>query len=113
MLLAFCSRGSCRALPISCGLRRCFGFGYRAKWDTLGAVCLQPDAAVLGQNAVIALFIENDIAVFADLRSAHKDDLNHSRLRCGTEDALVFKVEHGRVLLRCAGNELEGITLLA
>lgn len=63
MLLAFCSRGSCRALPISCGLRRCFGFGYRAKWDTLGAVCLQPDAAVLGQNAAIALFIENDIAV--------------------------------------------------
>ena len=28
------------------------------------------------------------------------------------DDTLVFKIEYGRVFLRCAGNELKGVSLL-
>ena len=37
----------------------------------------------------------------------------HRQLSCGAKDALVFEIENRRVFLRCPGNQLEGITLLA
>lgn len=96
MLLAFCSRGSCRALPISFCTESCFRI-YLIKWDTLGAVCPQLYAAIFQQNASITLFIKDGFSALTDLRPVFYANFLHRPSRDVAENALIFKIEYGRV----------------
>lgn len=113
MFLAFPSGGSRRSLPFFFVFHRPQLHLHMGKGDPPLIICQQAQSAALRRNTAIDLFIEHGAAVFLYAGSAFHFHFTHRQLSCGAKDALVFEIENRCVFLRCPGNQLEGITLLA
>lgn len=113
LFLAFRSGGSRRSLPFFFVSRRPQFHLHTGKGNPPLIICQQAQSAALRRNTAIDLFIEHSATVFLYAGSAFHFHFTHRQLSCGAKDALVFEIENRRVFLRCPGNQLEGITLLA
>ena len=103
------------------GLCRVFHFVFRrgqfhqlrsGQRHTLSEIRQQTHLAVIFLKPAILRFIKHGMTMLFNAGLTLNRDLPHRHSRCRADDALGCKIEHRRIFLRGAGNELQSIALI-